>query len=172
MEEWRDIPGFEGLYQVSSFGRVKSFHREKEKILNPSADNVGYLHLSLHKSITVHRLVAEVFLSDSCGKEVNHKDGDKTNNAVDNLELVSHSENMIHAVQMGLFKKWVVNIYNDSGDLIIQVKNFKDAAIWIRENTKYKNATAAVIQSICYGKRQNAYGYVFKKQEKKCEFFQ
>jgi hypothetical protein len=113
MEEWRDIPGFEGLYQVSNFGRVKSFHRKKEKILNPSVDNVGYLHISLyrhikglHRNVTVHRLVAELFLGKPGEKrEVNHIDGNKQNNTSENLEYVMHKDNMIYAWGNGLIRK-------------------------------------------------------------------
>jgi hypothetical protein len=113
MEEWRDVHGFEGLYQVSNLGRVKSFHRKKEKIINPAVDNVGYLHVSLyrhikglHRCITVHQLVAELFLGKPVeNREINHKDGNKQNNTSENLEYVTHKDNMIYARDNGLVRK-------------------------------------------------------------------
>ena len=101
MEEWRAVPGYEGLYEVSSYGRVKSIDRyvksksyrlHKGKVLSPGKDRNGYLFVVLsyngkHKGITVHRLVAESFIPNPDNlPQVNHKDEDKTNNNVDNLE--------------------------------------------------------------------------------------
>ena len=103
MEEWRDIKGYEGLYQVSSLGRVKSLKDShdnyREKILKPG--NVrGYLHVNLYKdtkrkTYRIHRLVAEAFISNPNNyEEVNHKDEDKTNNCVSNLEWCTREYNM------------------------------------------------------------------------------
>lgn len=109
MEEWKDIKGYEGKYQVSNLGRVKSLkrlatnnHWIKEKILNESGKKKtrdGYLMVSLAgKTFRVNRLVAETFIPNPLNKlSVNHIDGDKTNNRVDNLEWVTLSENMRHA---------------------------------------------------------------------------
>lgn len=120
MEEvWLEIPWAEGLYQVSNLGRVRSRDRtspnrwgpllRRGKILRAPLDAFGYPLVCLRvnsKAYTkkVHRLVAEAFLGEKPGMTVNHKDGDKTNNAVSNLEWVSHSENMAHAVRLNLFR--------------------------------------------------------------------
>lgn len=107
-EEWRDVIGYEGYYQISNFGRVKSFkkwnNKNQSRILKGYSKN-GYPVVSLNtnprKEYYVHRLVAKCFLGDHRNMEVNHKDGDRTNNALDNLEWVTHSGNIIHAYGMG-----------------------------------------------------------------------
>lgn len=109
-EIWKDVVGYEGLYQVSSEGRVKSQERlvankfgalrpVHEKIKSQRKNNSGYLMVMLykenkHKNCTVHRLVAEAFLEKQENRnEVNHIDENKENNSFLNLEWVSSSEN-------------------------------------------------------------------------------
>lgn len=120
MEEiWKDIEGYEGLYQVSNLGNVKSLrkridkgkcHRHfDEKILKPIETNRGYLRVKLCKDrkikkIRVHRLVAEAFIKRP-ELEVNHIDGNKKNNKVENLEWVTQRENKQHAWITGLYHK-------------------------------------------------------------------
>lgn len=106
MEIWKDVEGYEGLYQVNQFGEVKSLPKQiglgymtKEKILKQRLQNSGYLTVNLSKdgkglNKTVHRLVAEAFIPNPEGlPEIDHIDGDKTNNAVENLQWISHVEN-------------------------------------------------------------------------------
>lgn len=108
MEVWRDIKGFEGRYQVSNLGRVKSLARRmvvKDRILKPFGNNKGYKCVHLwniqHKEPLIHRLVAEAFIPNPDGKkEVNHKDGNPLNNEVNNLEWCTHSENMLHSFRV------------------------------------------------------------------------
>ena len=111
IEFWKDIKGYEGFYQVSNLGRVKSLSRSiyyskgytvyrKGKIKKPSFDKNGYPQIGLCKNGTVitrkiHRLVAEAFIPNPENKpEINHKDENKTNNYVDNLEWVTEKENV------------------------------------------------------------------------------
>lgn len=113
IEEWKDIQGYEGKYQVSNYGRVKSLARYRknngnsqsfqgERILKQSVNNKGYCVVELcrdakRKRHTVHRLVASAFISNDENKEqVNHKDENKQNNHVDNLEWCTCKENINH----------------------------------------------------------------------------
>ena len=112
MEEiWKDIEGFEGLYQVSNLGRVKTLERyvrhplgglrlKKEKVLKPFAKQ-GYLYIDFgrKKQYRMHRLVASAFIPNPQNKpEVNHIDFNKHNNNLSNLEWVTRSENSKHTV--------------------------------------------------------------------------
>ena len=108
-EIWKDIKDYEGLYQVSNLGKIKSLSRKifngknyyisKEKILKPGKNHQGYLQLTLHnnnikKNIRINRIVAQTFLENPNNyPEVNHKDENKLNNQVDNLEWCTHKYN-------------------------------------------------------------------------------
>ena len=106
-EIWKDIPGYEGLYKISSNGDVLSLR--SGKLRKPVAQAHGYLSVSLSgkdhkkKRFYIHRLVATAFLGDppSMNYEINHKDLDKANNTVDNLEWCTRKENMRHAYFSG-----------------------------------------------------------------------
>jgi len=114
-EIWKDINGYEGLYQISNLGRVKSLNKlkgkntkTKEIIMNPSINKKGYKCIVLcknskQKHFRVHRLVAQSFIPNSENKKiVNHIDCNKINNHESNLEWVTHKENEIHAKANGL----------------------------------------------------------------------
>ena len=119
-EEWKPIPEFTG-YMVSNTGNVKSLDREVEyiqrnqygstlttrklkgRMLKPRPTVTGYLRAQLSKKdMYIHRLVAQAFIGSIEGMEINHKDGNKRNNTVGNLEIVTRQENHDHAVINGL----------------------------------------------------------------------
>ena len=108
-EEFKDIKGYEGIYQVSNLGRVKSFWFGKEKILAGGISNDGYPMIGLcknkkQKTFKIHRLVAIAFIDNIENKKtVNHINGIKQDNSVINLEWNNHKENMRHAWDNGLF---------------------------------------------------------------------
>ena len=101
--EWRDVKAYEGLYRVSSDGQV--FSARSGKILKPHINTKGYarhwLQRDGQKAFFTHRLVAVAFLGAS-DLQVNHIDGDKSNNRVENLEWCSGSDNVKHAYRTGL----------------------------------------------------------------------
>jgi hypothetical protein len=101
MEEFRDVIGYEGLYQVSNLGRVKSFWNKTEKILKPTNSGVGYMKVILCKSkskkqIRIHKLVAMTFLNytpEGMSKVIDHINDDKTDNRLENLQVVTQRFN-------------------------------------------------------------------------------
>lgn len=118
-EIWKPVPGYEGLYDVSNLGRVRSLTRRVTRnvgvtklvagrILREQWTARRYAQISLSKngvieSAKVHRLVAKVFVENALGlAEVNHKDGNRKNNAAVNLEWVTRAENNDHAISTGL----------------------------------------------------------------------
>ncbi len=120
IEEWKDVIGYEGLYQVSNYGRVKSLGRyvnsghpgskprfKPEKILTTKYHPEGYIQNEFYKDgkkilRKVHRLVAIAFLGNHEDMVVNHIDGNKSNHRLDNLEWCTTSENHLHAYSTGL----------------------------------------------------------------------
>lgn len=177
-EEWRDIKGYEGYYQVSNLGRVKSLSRIVQhkrygtypvcgKALKPSKQRQGYLmaHVCINnrkKGVLIHRLVASAFIPNPHDKKtVNHKDGDKANNHVSNLEWATQSENIIHAFSTGL-QKPNCGIKNGHSKPVIQMDldgNIISKYHTAREAFKMTGVFWGTISDVCNNKTKTAGGY-------------
>ena len=104
IEIFKDVPSYDGDYQVSNYGNVKTLKFDKEKLLKPIIDSQGYLKVNLFKdnkakTYRVHQLIAMAFLGhtpDGHKLVVDHKDNNPLNNHVDNLQLISQRENTSH----------------------------------------------------------------------------
>lgn len=175
MEEvWKDVPGYEGLYQASNIGRIKSITYRTEHILKPATHRCGYLWVILtngkiRKTLYVHRLVCLAFIGNPENKEtVNHKDGVRNNNHVSNLEWATMAENTKHAFaylnrtpsMRGKFGK----LHHASIPVIQLSKEGLFIKRWesirhIQRELKYPHHH---ISNVCKGKRISAYGYYWK----------
>lgn len=182
-EVWRPIDGFEGLYEVSNLGLVRSFDRYvnrnggigllKGRILKPGMSRVGYLHVVLCKddkrtTFKVHRLVYEAFNGQIPeGMEINHIDEDKSNNRLENLNLMTHKENVnwgtcierrskSHINNKALSKAVVQ--YDLQGNFIAEYEGLNDAARKLTINQ-------ANISSALKGRIKTAGGYKWKYKE-------
>jgi len=118
LEYWKHIIGYEGIYKISNLGNVKSLSRKvyflntfrivKEKLLKSNTNRYGYITVTLSnncdiKTVTIHRLLANAFIDKVEGKEyVNHIDGVKSNNDIENLEWCTIKENNKHSFDTGL----------------------------------------------------------------------
>lgn len=175
MEEiWKDIAGYEGRYQISNLGRVKSLERRcrakhytrrvPEKIYSPAVDAYGYFIVSLHldgkkKTRTIHRLVAETFIPNPENlKEVNHKDENKQNNAVWNLEWCSTQYNSAYGTRVDRIKK------TQSTPIIQCDMNGNEIREWfgMGEVSRQTGFDQGLISRVCNGKGKSAYGYKWK----------
>lgn len=179
-EVWKDIEGYEGLYQVSNMGRVKSLERYvnfknymkrvSERILVVSENRGGYLQVNLckdgkAKGMRIHRIVAETFIPNHEGKRtVNHIDGNKKNNAVDNLEWATHKENLVHAYETGL--NGGTHLMNKKGSFPVLQYDLEMNLIAsypsLIEAKRQTDIPYQCISQCCKGKYKSSGGYIWK----------
>lgn len=167
-ELWRPIKNYEGLYEVSSCGRVRSLRRRAPFILKQTNNGYGYLMVDLfkdgfRKKAKVHRLVAETFIPNPDNLEtVDHLDRNRTNNCIENLRWSTYKEQSANKNEYNADTKTPV-ICEETGDIF---KNAITAAYWIVEkNLSVSSATevAKRIRYLCRGQGQKtAYGYHWK----------
>ena len=185
--QWKPIKGYDGMYEVSDSGEVRSLDRTrsanirhvtemkiKGKILKQNTKRNGYKTVDLckdnkPKTILVHRIVAETFIPNPNGyRFVNHKDSNRENNKVENLEWVTSSENRRHGIKTGGVKfasRKILCIENGQ-----QFDRPGLAADWIIKNyperTKGKpRVVAHNISTACMGRTPKAYGFTWKYHE-------
>lgn len=132
MEQWKIVQGFEN-YLVSTLGNVKTINGRFKKVVYDNKNSYGYVELwknNKGKKFRIHRLVAETFIPNYDNKEqVNHIDGNKTNNCVDNLEWVTPKENVTHAINNNL----IILKYGSNN---VSAKLKEEDVKFIRENAK------------------------------------
>lgn len=176
MEEiWKDIKGYEGLYQVSNLGRVKSLERlaksnnnnyriVKEKFLKKYEDKDGYIKVSLNKNAkskayAVHRLIAESFISNPNNYPcINHKDENKQNNNLENLEWCTVKYNNSYGTRLQKIKQKKqipIEQYDLNGNLIKKWNSAKEVYDKLGYNF-------SMIRKCCNNKIDKAYNYIWK----------
>ena len=178
-EIWKDIDGYEGLYQVSNLGRIKSlpkFHKtnttgymQEEKILKPQKDIHGYLKVGLYKNgkckiFNIHNLVANAFIENPNNyKYVNHKDENKTNNRVENLEFCSFYYNLMYGTRLQRIAK-----KNNKPILQFDLEgNFIKEYESITQASKELNNSLNNISQCCLGRSRTSKGYIFRFKDDK-----
>lgn len=175
-EIWKDIGGYEGVYQISNLGRVKSFKFNSEKVLiNKTSSNYDMVALCLNgvvKYFTNHRLVAIAFLHNPENKEqVNHKNGIKSDNRLENLEWCTRSENTSHAIRIGLMKhptRGKLGKDNFNSKVVIQYSLdgvYVNKYFGASEASRMTNISMGNISSCCLGNRNKAGGYKWKYKQ-------
>lgn len=194
-EIWKDIKGYEGCYQVSSFGRVRSlerdvitpsgriYHYKGQLITNNVSSPKNYVKVTLcngfsQKKISIHRLVAEVFVPNpDCLPEIDHIDGDRHNNIASNLRWVNRKENMAneitkqkmslafslpksnkqiaHTRSLSCLNMKPVAMLDDNGNIIKRFESIKQAAMETKSNP-------SCIGGVCLGRYKTANGNKWK----------
>ena len=171
-EEWKNIRDYEGLYMISSYGRVKSLGRwvnyknkgkkwQEGKILKPLVKKGGYLHVGLWKNgklkfFTVHRLVAQAFIPNPNNlPQVNHKDENKENNFVKNLEYCDAKYNNNFGTRNERISKPVLQIDKTTNEVIAEFPSTME----VQRQLGINNSS---ISQCCNGKRNTAGGFKWR----------
>lgn len=185
MELWKPIKNYEGLYEVSNLGRVRRVDSavnsglrfnpsviRKGRVLKQNTKKTGYLTVDLSsgnkvKTISVHRLVAEAFIEKVEGKNcINHKNCNRADNRVENLEWCTHKENTEHASRLGRFHNPNKKPVRCRQTGVVFESSYQ-AAEWVNA-TRFKNSRqvrglANKIRSASLGVQKTAYGYTWDR---------
>ena len=181
MEKWKEIPNYDGIYQASSHGNIRSLDRKTKqwnngvlvettysgKVLKPRKNKAGYLYVNLYyngsrKTFTVHKLVGHTFLDAPLNDRynvINHLDGNKVNNRLKNLELTTAKGNIRHAIDNGLHtglieynKTHQKRIAVISNNKVIETfENVKKCAEWVMIKQNLNGSIETVRRNISSG---------------------
>tara|TARA_B100001175_G_scaffold173891_1_gene147595 strand:- start:223 stop:1110 length:888 start_codon:yes stop_codon:yes gene_type:complete len=167
-EIWKELEGF-SKYKISNTGKIWSKSRNREMSLKPKED--GYICVGLINNIgdridmRIHRLVASIFISNPKNKQtVNHKNHNRADNRVENLEWATQSEQNDHKRKPS---KEVTRLVNSrsvwrcslDNERIEYYQTIKDAKEWVRKNTKYNKAGHQTISKVCQNKQKTTFGF-------------
>lgn len=173
MEIWRPITGTKGFIEVSNKGRARSLLRGTPKVLKTQVDNKGYHRVRVtieREKVTykVHREVARVFIPNPDGlPQVNHKDGNKSNNSVDNLEWITNKDNAHHAIANGLWEAVL------EGSRKENESRKRPVIAYCGETSRHFNSVSEAeqyfdsrhISDVLKGKRSHVKGWTFRYKE-------
>lgn len=165
MEIWKDISEYESIYEISNYGKVR--RKDSNYILKNQIKPSGYFYVTLSKNKAtkkkyIHRLVAEAFLPNPKNlAQVNHKDGCKAHNHINNLEWCTQQENLLHAKKYGLISPTIENLNHESKPVIRieDGKKFDSATMAAKE---MKVSTSAIRKAILKGKNATSCGFHWK----------
>lgn len=169
-EIWKPVAGYEGVYEVSNFGNMKSLQRRyaSERILRKTKDRKGYEQVNLRKDgkrqcCKVHRLVAEAFIPNPDKlSQVNHKDENKSNNRVENLEWCTAAYNSNYGTRIERIAekhRKKISQYTIEGQFIKEYNSVSEAA-------KEMSGTCDFIYKCATKERKTAYGFVWEYSDK------
>jgi hypothetical protein len=172
MEQWKEVQNTNGKILISSTGRIKSLLRDDTgRILKPQLDHKGYRRISVtidgHKmTYKVHRLVAQAFIPNTDNKpQVNHIDGNKNNNAVENLEWVTNQENCNHAINAGLWDSVIAGSRAENAKRMKKIKaidiNTGDVKVFNSISSAEHYFNSRHICDVLKGKRSKCKGHRF-----------
>jgi hypothetical protein len=170
-EIWKDIVGYEGLYQVSNLGNIKSVN--KNKILSPKHNHDGYLRIQLWRKqhvifVGIHRLVSEAFIENPDNKPfVNHINGIKNDNRLENLEWCTQRENINHAWKNGLSKSQINGKHSKAVDQLDLNGNYIKTFASQMEVERQLGIPHTQVSAVCLNKKNynTAGGYKWRFSE-------